>query len=213
MSRPQLLYGFDALCGWCYVFQPSIQAVRKAFHRHLDIEIVCGGLLLGSNVGTMQDLRDFLKRAIPKAEAASGVQFGDRFTKQLMRQDDVVLDSEPLCRAIFAARDTAIAPDQTVDFALALSQAFYRDGKRLDRETTLSTVAGAVGIDATAFLARWSSLAGMGETAKGLAFARAMEIRTYPTLWVRTAAGTTRLFSGFKSPDDTVKLVDQALSS
>ncbi len=211
MALPQLLYGFDPLCGWCYVFGASIEAVRERFVGQIDIDVICGGLVLGDRVKPMHEMRSYLQAAIPKAEARSGVRFGAAFTQELIFQDNVMLDSEPLCRAVFAARDVAPTAPQALDFALSLPRALYRDGQRIDLTETLKNLAHDAGMNSDEFFARWASARGMGETAKGFAFAKAIGISSYPVLLLRKNNTLTKVTAGYASIDDTVSAVGRAL--
>jgi putative protein-disulfide isomerase len=213
MALPKLVYGFDPLCGWCYVFGQSIDALRVAFRGRLELELVCGGLIMGDNVRPLREMRGFLEKAIPRAEAKSGVQFGKAFTERLLVEGEAVLDSEPLCRAIFAARDLAFHEDGAYQFGKALGEAFYRDGQRLDDEGALFRIATACGFDGELLLKKFRSPHGLGETAKGFAYARALGIDRYPTVLVRRGSRTRPAINGFMAPDDAVKAVEKALLS
>ncbi len=205
-----LLYGYDPLCGWCYVFRPSIEAVASALP-DLAIELKMGGLVLGERAQPMRVARDYLVGAMARAEAASGVAFGAGFREGLLLEDAYAMDSATTCRAVVAAQRQGDAR-QAFAFAEAYSHAIYHDGRKPDAPDTLRALAADVGLEGEALVAYWSSPQAAQATAEAFAEARALGISSYPTLALRDPEGRlTPVQQGYASPAQTVARVQAHL--
>lgn len=211
MTLPTLIYGYDPLCGWCYVFGPSIAALRRELGSEVRLTIAQGGLVTGDRVKPMRAMREYLQRAIPEAERRSGVTFGKAFTRGLMLEDDYAMASEPACRAVFAALELARGSEAGLDFALSLTHAIYFDGRKPDEPETLSDLARRAGLDADALVDLWRSPQSVRTTRERFDEARAAGITMYPTLLLRTGERSVEVLRGFAPPVETVLRVREAL--
>lgn len=208
--KPTLYYGFDPLCGWCYVFGPTMRALREAFEERLNLEVVCGGLVVGERVRPMSEMRGYLQRAYPEAEARSGVRFGPGFTEGLLQKDDVVLASEPACRAIFVAREIA-GEARALTFAMHLTTALYHDGLDPTDPEVLEGLAREH--DLSGLVDRWRTPEARALTERGFARARSLSVSMYPTLILADGDRHTLVLRGYASPSDAIERVNRALRS
>jgi len=211
MPDARLLYGYDPLCGWCYVFRPSIDAVAEALP-DLEIDLVMGGLVVGPRAQPMRRARDYLVGAMATAEARSGVRFGDAFRNGLLLEDDYTMDSVTTCRAVVSAR--ALGDARTAfAFAEAYSHAIYHDGRKPDAPETLRALAHDVGLDGDALVAHWSSPAAERATAEAFHHARSLGVDSYPTLLRSDPDGAlTVVQRGFDGPEPTLDRVRRSFA-
>ena len=212
VTRPTLVYGFDPLCGWCFVFAPSLAALRRELEGRVDIELACGGLVVGERVRSMAEMRPYLRSAIPEAEARSGVRFGAGFTEGLLLRDEVRLASEPACRALFAARSLGASSSQLLDYATQMIEALYQRGEVTSDIEPLARAASAVGLDGGALRERWDSAPMRAETEQEFAAARALGVSMYPSLLLRRGEQVELILRGFATPAQAVSLVEAALA-
>jgi putative protein-disulfide isomerase len=209
VRRASLLYGFDPLCGWCYVFGPTMDALRETFGARLDFELLCGGLVVGDRVKPMSAMRSYLRRAYPEAEARSGVRFGRAFTEGLLERDDVTLASEPACRAIFVAREIA-GESKAFSLARRLTTALYHDGSDPTQPAVLDALAHE--LDLPDLVSRWNTPAARALTQQGFAVARALSVSMYPTLMLQQGEQRSLVVRGYVSPSEAIARVHQALA-
>jgi putative protein-disulfide isomerase len=210
----RVIYGFDPLCGWCYVFGPVLRGLLTHFGETMQVRLAMGGLVVGARVKPMSAVREYLRGAMPEAERRSGVRFGDAFVKGLLLDDEYTMASEPACRAVIVAAELAL--DGGLGFGLTLCEAIYRDGLRPDDAATLRTVARSQGLDAEVLIRRWDSDAARRATADAFASARAEGISMYPTL--RIDAGPTggpdvELLRGFAPLPEVIERFERALAA
>jgi putative protein-disulfide isomerase len=152
----------------------------------------------------MREMRGYLRNAYPQAEARSGVKFGPGFTEGLLLADDLVLASEPACRAVFVAQQLG-DERQVLDFATRLTTGLYGEGLDATQEANLRRFAGEVGLDG--LVERWSTPEGRALSERGFAHARALGVSMYPTLLLRQGDRTTQVLRGYAPPAEAVERV------
>lgn len=201
---PRLIYGFDPLCGWCFAFRPTMAALRAAYPE-LPIALRYGGLVVGERVAPVATSRDYLVAGLAEVRQRAGVAAGAAFYNGLLADDSYVSNSEPPCRAIWAAEQ--IAPERAYAFADALPEAFYGRGLAPDAEATLALLADEQGIDAAALLEVWRSDRARLGTQAAFARARAEGVVSYPTLFYESGGVRSLIARGWLAPDAAVARV------
>jgi putative protein-disulfide isomerase len=194
----KLVYVGDPMCSWCYGFGKEMTALMQS-HPDLALEIVVGGVRAGAT-----DLLDDAGKAFrlghwERVQASSGLPFNrDAF---LARQN-FVYDTEPVCRAVVAARRLAPKADLLSVFR-ALQNAFYADGLDTTDGRVLTDIASAAlsaaghPVDAATFHASWAAAATIAETSADFRKARAMGVRSFPALLLDTGAGLVEVSPGY----------------
>jgi putative protein-disulfide isomerase len=204
----KLVYVGDPMCSWCYGFGKELTALMQS-HPDLALEIVVGGVRAGAT-----DLLDDAGKAFrlahwDRVQASSGLPFErDAF----MARRNFVYDTEPVCRAVVAARRLAPAADLLSVFR-ALQHAFYADGLDTTDGRVLSEVASAAlraaghPADAAAFHASWAAAATIAETNADFRKARAMGVRSFPALLLDAGTDLVEVSPGYaKAPELEARL-------
>jgi putative protein-disulfide isomerase len=182
LTIPQIIYAFDPLCGWCYGFNPALDRVCKTLGSQVQFRITCGGLITGEREQPIRAVADYLRQGMQAVETQTGVKFGRAFVEGLLAEGTWVSRSEPACRAVLLVQE--ISPDLALDFAHALSKAFYYDGLPPDAPETISKVASNIGIDRDILLHQWSQPQNCDRTLQAFAEARSLGIQSYPSLFL-----------------------------
>jgi len=126
----RLIYVYDPLCGWCFGFSPVMKMVEKDFGTKFLIEVLPGGMMLGENAGSINDVAPFIKTAYRDVENYTGVKFGETFVKQVLMPGTRVLNSELPCMAhTFFCEKFA---ERSVEIAHDIQQLMYVDGADLN---------------------------------------------------------------------------------
>jgi len=179
----KLIFVGDPMCSWCYGFGKEMTQL-KAMHPNLDVEIIVGGLRAGGTELLTKEGKQFRLGHWARVEAASGLPFNrDAF----MALEDFVYDTEPVCRAVVAARRMQPASDNLAVFR-ALQHAFYAEGRNTTDGKVLSEVGAAAlrkqGFDVSdeAFFAAFNDAATVAETRNDFVKARGMGINSFPAL-------------------------------
>lgn len=200
----QLVYAFDAYCGWSHGFSGTLgEAVSR--HPELPVEVVSGGLFTGSR---RLPIREFghVRGANAQIAQLTGAEFGERY-ERLIADGSFVMDSEAAARGMAALRGAA--PERAAELAVALQHAFYVDGLSLSDPATYRTVAEAAGLDADAVVAAFE--APEASAAAEADFRRTAELGVtgFPTLLAVDGPNVTVLATGRATADQ----IDRRLTS
>jgi putative protein-disulfide isomerase len=194
----KLVYVGDPMCSWCYGFGKEMTALMH-MHPELELEIVAGGVRAGAT-----DILDDAGKAFrlghwERVQASSGLPFN---REAFLARKNFVYDTEPVCRAVVAARKLAPEADLLSVFR-ALQNAFYVDGLDTTDGHVLSEVASAAldgtahPIDAATFHATWEAEATIAETQADFRRARAMGVNSFPALLFDTGDGMAVVSPGY----------------
>ncbi|MBC6990636.1 DsbA family protein [Hymenobacter sp. BT491] len=199
-DRPEILYIYDPLCGWCYGMTPVIQRIRDEYHDRLDVSVLNGGMVVGEQVGPLREMWDYIGGALQNVEAVTGATFGDPY-RALGEEGIYVQNSEPPCRAltVFRQLDTE---GRTVDFAHAIQQALFRDGKDLNQRATYETLLKPYGLDVAEFGRRFEAPEAAAATRQEFAAVARIGVQGFPTAVLRVGEQGYVLARGFQ-PYDT----------
>jgi putative protein-disulfide isomerase len=145
MADKRIVYVHDPLCGWCFGFSPIIRKLIDATKRRASWEILAGGMVLGDRVGPIGRVSGFLKRALPRLEDTTGIQFGQPFLDNVLASGTMVLSSMEPSRALQAVK--TLAPDKALAFAMAVQKSLYERGLDVTRMSVLGEAAEAAGVE------------------------------------------------------------------
>ena len=140
-----LHYIYDPLCGWCYGAAPLVKAAREV----LPVQAHGGGMMAGERRRPVTpQLRDYVIPHDRRIAELTGQPFGETYFEGLLRDASAVFDSAPPTAAVLAAETLA---GRGLDMLTRLQSAHYAEGRRIADRDVLIDIAGAIGLDATAF--------------------------------------------------------------
>ncbi|MBO0359321.1 DsbA family protein [Hymenobacter sp. BT186] len=207
-DRPELLYIFDPLCGWCYGMSPVIRRVQQEFAGQLDVSVLCGGMVTGEQVGAIGEDWHHISNALQQVAQTTGVQFGAAF-RALGEEGSYVQDSEPPSWAINAFRQLNQA--QVASFAHAVQHAYFHDGADLNEPKTYVPLATAHGVDAAEFLRRLTLPETATATRQEFAAVARIGIQGFPTSVLRIGSQGYVLARGYQPYEVFADGIRQAL--
>jgi putative protein-disulfide isomerase len=177
----EVLYVFDAYCGWCYGFGPTLRAFFEANRGRVPFRVVSGGLFVGSNRVPIGRL-GFIGDANRRIADLTGVAFGPAY-EDVLREGMLVLDSEAAAAGFAALREQA--PERAVELSEAMQRAFFAEGHSLSDPATFAAIADAEGLDASRLPGRLENPESAAWARADFALARQLGVRAFPTLLVR----------------------------
>lgn len=148
-QKIQLIYVYDALCGWCFGFSPVMRQLEKEFSSQLDIEVLSGGLKFDKAVGTINQVAPFIKTAYKDVERSCGVKFGDAFVQGPLKRGTMMLNSLPPAIAMQVVKEKR--PELSLPFSRQLHKMMYTDGVDPEQMGSYARYAQAIGFDTTQF--------------------------------------------------------------
>ena len=207
-DRPELLYLFDPLCGWCYGMSPVIQRVQQEFAGQLDVSVLCGGMVLGEQAGPIRHDWQYISGALQQVERVTGVEFGAAF-RALGEEGSYVQDSEPPSWAINVFRQ--LNQSQTARFAHDIQVAYFRDGADLNEPKTYLPLATAYGVDGAEFLHRLTLPETALATRQEFAAVAKIGVQGFPTTILRVGSQGYVLARGYQPYETFAEGLRQAL--
>ena len=145
MSTATLHYIQDPFCGWCYGAAPLVKAARAV----LPVRAHGGGMMAGSRRQPVTSpLRNYVMPHDRRIADLTGQPFGEAYFEGLLRDTSAVYDSEPPIAAMLAADKIA---GRGLDLLSRMQVAHYVEGRRIADRDVLIEMAGAIGLDVTAF--------------------------------------------------------------
>ena len=205
----KLLYVGDPMCSWCYGFGKEMTELM-AMHPELDLEIVVGGVRAGATDVLDQTGKEFRLGHWARVEAQSGLPFN---RAALMARENFVYDTEPVCRAVVAARKLAPQADLLSVFR-ALQHAFYVDGlDTTDGRVLAGVLAAQLRMDAETVLRVWQDADTIVQTKADFVRARALGVRSFPALLLDTGDGVVEVSGGYAHVEQLHRQLLQATAA
>lgn len=176
----ELIYAWDAYCGWCYGFSKTIRSLHEN-HPELPLTVLSGGLFIGNrtlSIGSFPHIPEANKRI----SQLTGVKFGPAY-EELLSEGSFVLDSERAAIGFNAL--LSLAPDRAIYLASAMQHAFYYEGMSLSDPGTFYKIAMANNIDPDAVLKLLVDPAAVRAARADFAKVRQLGINSFPSLLLR----------------------------
>lgn len=199
----RLIFVGDPMCSWCYGFGKQLSEVL-ASEPDLPLHIVLGGLRAGGTELLDDAGKRFRLTHWARVEAASGLPFN---REALMARQGFVYDTEPICRAVVAARMVAPGAPQLEIFR-ALQRAFYVDGLdttdsgTLARVTAEALAAAGHPVPAQTVLDTFLSAAAIEAAQEDFRTSRRWGITSFPALLMEAGGELHQVSPGYASADE-----------
>ena len=199
MMQPRsLLYVYDALCGWCYGFSPTLRRLAEA-HPELPVEVVSGGMIRGERRGPIGEVAAYIKSAYKDVERATGVRFGRAFVDGPLEEGSMYMTSEPPAALLAWAR--VVAPERQLDAAHALQSGIYYEGHGPGTPALARYLAEELDLDAEQAVGALTSDTYAQAAAADFALSARLGVRGFPALFLRAGDTLTPLANGYTDFD------------
>jgi putative protein-disulfide isomerase len=191
----KLLYVGDPMCSWCYGFGKEMTELMTMHPRHwiwTSSSAACAPAL--PTCPMAQARKECRLGHWARVEAASGLPFN---RAALLARENFICDTEPVCRAVVAARRLAPAADLLAVFR-ALQHAFYVDGLDTTNGRVLATVvARTLQADAEHVLRLWQAADTIALTRADFNRVSALGVRSFPALLLDTGERVVEVSGGY----------------
>jgi len=198
----KLIYVGDPMCSWCYGFGKELSALTERVP-DLNLEIVVGGLRAYATDVLDDAGKQMRLQHWRRVQSLSGLPF-DR--EALMARKGFVYDTEPVCRAVVAAR-RFVRNDQLLAVFRALQNAFYAEGRDTTDGHVLTDIAVRalramnVAVNVDEFFQIWVAAETKKETERDFIRARALGVSSFPALLLEENDQLYAVGSGYASVD------------
>lgn len=137
-----LVYVYDAYCGWCYGMSPALHALAEADDISLTVR---HGSLFSGEASAPIGAFGHIPAANARIAELTGVRFGPEY-ERVLAEGALILDSDAAARGLAALRRAA-GRSRDLEMAAAMQRAFYRAGRSLSDPRTYETIAVEHGLD------------------------------------------------------------------
>ncbi len=198
----KLVFAGDPMCSWCYGFGKELTALSKR-HPELQLEIMLGGVRAGATDILDDAGKQFRLQHWARVEESSGLPFN---RQAFQARQNFVYDTEPICRAVVAARMLAPQADLLAVFR-ALQHAFYVDGLDTTSGKVLSQVAAQAlselghAVSTEQFHEKWKSPEVIAATLADFRNVRALGISSFPALLLQDGDDYAMISPGYTHVD------------
>jgi putative protein-disulfide isomerase len=208
-NLPELLYIYDAYCGWCYGMSTVVQRVEQEFAGRLTIGVLSGGMLTKEEAGPIGD--DWAERVsyLQQVAQITGAEFGEAY-RQLGQEGSYLQDSEPPARALHVFRQ--LDPQgRAVEFAHDIQQALFVHGQNLNDVATYEALIQAYGLNTDEFRRQFFLPTTATTVQQEFAAVNRIGVQGFPTSILRVGAQGYVLSRGYQPYEAFVQGLEQAL--
>ncbi|MDQ1106003.1 DsbA family protein [Nocardioides zeae] len=208
MNQVQITYAFDAYCGWCYGFGPTVRAFAAENADRVDIRVLSGGLFSGDRaqpIGAFPHIPEANKRI----SDLTGVEFGAAY-ERVLADGTLVMDSADAAAGLVALRRQR--PDAVLELAGAVQRAWYLDGRSLSDPGVYRDIAASHDIDPDAVGDALTDPSVRVEAERDVRQVRQLGVDHYPTLLLHTGDGLQQLGGPVSGAAALTAALDQHLA-
>lgn len=211
MNKVKIVYVYDAICGWCFGFGPTMAKLKAHYQEQVDFEIISGGLKTGRHAGPIDIVAPYIKTSYTQVERTCGVKFGQAFVHGSLQKGTMVLNSVPPAIALCIMRERY--PEKAFEFAGLLHHMYYVDGIEPENIEAYGQYAARLGFDAVEFNALMKEERYIQKAYEDFEYARLLGASSFPTLIVAHQGKRTVLFVGYLPFEKAQRLIDNVLMS
>jgi putative protein-disulfide isomerase len=193
-ETPQIIYVYDALCGWCYGFSSVMDQLYKKYNNGLDFEVISGGLVTDDRIGPIGEVAPYIQDAYKDVEETTGVTFGPEFLRKL-EEGSMIFTSLPAAVAMTVFK--MYQPEKSVEYASALQNAIYFEGMPPAPYDGYAILASTFGIDEDSFLKQMNNPMIQQEAYAEFTIAYDMGVTGFPAVFLRNGNDLYKVSAGY----------------
>ena len=209
MKKVKIIYVYDAICGWCFGFSPTMAKLKEHYQDKIEFEVVSGGLKLSKGVGAIDLVAPYIKTSYPDVERTCGVKFGDAFVNGTLKKGTMILNSLPPAIAMCIMKERY--PKKSFEFASLLHKMYYVDGIEPEDYEAYGTYAATIGYDKSEFNNKMKDSIYIQKAYKDFEYAQSLGANSFPTVIIEQNGKMEILFSGFLAFDRAKQMIDSRL--
>ena len=209
-GKVEVIYVYDALCGWCYGFSGVITKIYEEYKNDFSFEVISGGMILGDREGPISGSAALIRSHLPHVEDTAGVKFGDGFLAVLEDGTQFQSSEKPsIALAVFKS----FLPEQAILFAADLQEAKYNSGADLCLDETYTKLIAKYNINGADFLEKLHSEEFKQAAYYEFALAKQLQVTGYPAAFIKVDDRNFHMIAKGFANYDTIKLrIENVLS-
>lgn len=204
-DRPEIIYVFDPLCGWCYGFSPVIKQAYDTYKDKADFKVITGGMIIGDQIGPIGKIAEFLKGATARVTERTGAEFSTLFLDTILTEGTQLLSSMEPSIAVQICK--AEKPERIFDFITELHKDIYISGLKTAIPADYARLAKKMGLDENKFINNLSENKFKQLAMQDFQEAGALGVDSYPAVLIRNKQGVRVISRGYVDWDDFSKIL------
>jgi len=207
MERAVLYYVHDPMCSWCWGFRNTFQQLLGQLPESIALTRLVGGLAPDCDAAMPQVMQDKLQKTWQHIQQnIPGVEFNyDFWTNCSPRRS-----TYPACRAVIAAsRQGNHVEDAMI---MGIQTAYYLQARNPSDISTLSEIAGEIGLDRSRFDTDIKSDLVEKEFQLQLQQCRSMHANSFPSLVLKTHETFHPIPVDYNSADNMLHQIKRSLA-
>ncbi|KAA5533653.1 DsbA family protein [Taibaiella lutea] len=182
-----LIYCYDAWCGWCYGFSPVIKKIEALYKDRLHVEVLSGGMILPEEPRHIGLTAPYIQQAYKTVEEYTGVKFGEDFLWHIFNpeQSDWFPNSEKPAIALCIIKE--YNPDMAVSFAADLQYSLNFEGRDLTDDEAYRHLLPKYGIDNETFYSDLHSEKFKEKAYYDFALCKQLQVTSFPQLLLQAS--------------------------
>jgi len=181
-SKLEIIYIYDALCGWCYGFSGVMSKIHQEYKNEFGFEVISGGMILGDREGPISNSAELIKSHLPRIEETTGVVFGESFWGVLEEGTQFQSSEKPsIALSVFKT----FYPEKAVLFASDLQKATFINGADLSLDESYIPLIDKYDIPADVFLQKLNSEEFKQAAYYDFALAKQLQVSGYPAAFIK----------------------------
>jgi putative protein-disulfide isomerase len=208
---PNLIYCYDAYCGWCYGFSPVMKKLAAQFPE-LPVEVISGGMILPEKPVPISSTASYIREALPRVEAMTGVQFGADYRWHIENPDLSDWFPNSLKPAVTLCIFRSIYPNRQLEWAADLQLALFGEGRDLTDDEAYRHLLEKYQLPEEDFYTQLRSIYFRQQAEEDFATCRKLQVTGYPCVLLQhSEVSFTLLARGYTDEASLRQRLDAAL--
>jgi len=199
-----LIYCYDAYCGWCYGFSPVIREIEARFGEVFPVTVLSGGMILPETPQPIALTAPYIREAYKTVEEYTGIRFGEDYLWHIFNpeQSDWFPHSEKPAIALSIIKE--YQPAKAVAFASDIQYALHFEGRDLTDDEAYRHLLPQYDIDAETFYRDLHSEQFRERAYYDFALVKQLQVTSFPQLLLQASDSKFYLVAKGYTDYDTV---------
>ena len=203
----QIIYCYDAYCGWCYGFSSVIKKIAKNYENVLPVDVLSGGMVLPEKPTHISATAKYIEGAYKNVEELTGIKFGEDYLWHIKNPDDSDWHPSSEKPAIAMCIFKEYYPERAVEFAADLQYSMFEEGRDLTDDEAYRHLLEKYSIQPEIFYGKLKSVEEKENAYYEFALIKQLQVTGFPCVFVQT--GDTKFHLVAKGYTDYETLKDR----
>jgi putative protein-disulfide isomerase len=209
MDKGELIYIYDAYCGWCYGFSAVMKSIQENYGTRVKISILSGGMLAGESGGKLKKKVADMQNVANRVTELTGTDFGKPFHEALEADEQ---HNNSIFPAIALCVVKELKSKVALEFTRAVQKARYQDGKDLTQLATYTEIISEFGIDKSSFILKYKDAKYEAKAKQEFEVVDQWGITEFPTLLYRSGDEARALTQTYQAYDPLSEVIETMLA-